>query len=237
MTKNYYRVLGVSSEATLEEIKSAFRRRALVLHPDTSGMESAPFLEVLEAYSVLADPEQRERFNQQSRLEQAVPQRSWRPQVEPLRASRPRAEGLRSVLPRSQSREERFTGEFGEFRPSFDELFDRWWNNFRPISRPKAERLESLTVEIVLTADQALEGGSIRIGIPARTKCPACRGGGTVGAYECWRCEGHGVLTAQFPVSVAYPPGIRSEYVVRIPLTDYGISNFYLTVLFRVSDD
>jgi len=237
MSKNYYMILGVPSNATLEEIKSAFRRRARDLHPDTSGMESDPFLEVQEAYSVLADPEQRERFDQQSRLELAVPQRSWRPRAEPLRAPRPRVEGLKSVLPRGQSHEELFTGEFGEFRPSFDELFDRWWNNFRPVSRPKAERLESLTVEIVLTADQALEGGSIRLGIPARTKCPACRGNGAVGAYECWRCEGHGVLAAQYPVSVAYPPGIRSEYVVRIPLTDYGISNFYLTVLFRVSDD
>jgi hypothetical protein len=49
------------------------------------------------------------------------------------------------------------------------ELFEGWWNNFRPISRPKAERVESLTVEIVLSAYQALEGGSIRLGNPAKT--------------------------------------------------------------------
>ena len=46
MKKNYYVILGVSSNATVEEVKAAFRRRALELHPDRSGKESGPFLEV-----------------------------------------------------------------------------------------------------------------------------------------------------------------------------------------------
>jgi hypothetical protein len=58
-----------------------------------------------------------------------------------------------------------------------------------------------------------------------------------VGTYECWRSEGHGVLAVQYPLNVAYPPGIQSEYVSRSPFVDYGIDNFYLTVLFRVSED
>jgi hypothetical protein len=36
-------------------------------------------------------------------------------------------------------------------------------------------------------------------------------------------------------VEVAYPDGVRDGYAVRIPLTRFGIENFYLTVLFRVS--
>jgi curved DNA-binding protein CbpA len=40
MEKNYYVILGVSSNATVEEVKAAFRRRALELHPDRSGKES-----------------------------------------------------------------------------------------------------------------------------------------------------------------------------------------------------
>ena len=50
MEKNYYVILGVSSNATVEEVKAAFRRRALELHPDRSGKESGPFLEVQEAW-------------------------------------------------------------------------------------------------------------------------------------------------------------------------------------------
>src|SRR4030095_7256547 len=67
MQKNYYVILGVSSDATLEEIKSAFRQRAMELHPDRSGKESAPFLEVQEAYNVLSDATQRRRYDRLAR--------------------------------------------------------------------------------------------------------------------------------------------------------------------------
>ncbi len=37
-------------------------------------------------------------------------------------------------------------------------------------------------------------------------------------------------------MEVSYPPGIPDGYAVRIPLSRYGIENFYLTVVFRVDD-
>jgi hypothetical protein len=100
--------------------------------------------------------------------------------------------------------------------------------------RPKAERLESLTVEILVSPDEARFGGHVRVRIPARAACSVCSGHGAVGSYECWRCEGHGSLTTEYPVEVAYPAGVRDGYAVRIPLTRFGIENFYLTVLLRV---
>ena len=53
MSANHYVILGVPFDASGDDIKAAFRRRALELHPDTSGMESGPFLELQEAYGVL----------------------------------------------------------------------------------------------------------------------------------------------------------------------------------------
>ena len=51
-------------------------------------------------------------------------------------------------------------------------------SNFK-LTRPvKAERLESLTVEVNLAPKQVLKGGQIRILLPARVICPACRGRG-----------------------------------------------------------
>jgi hypothetical protein len=43
------------------------------------------------------------------------------------------------------------------------------------------------------------------------------------------------VLTTEYPVDVEYPPALRDGYAVRIPLACYGIENFFLMVLFRVS--
>ena len=59
MKKDYYLILGLTPEATAEEIRSAYRRLAIELHPDLSGFGSDQFLELQEAYSVLSDPMRR----------------------------------------------------------------------------------------------------------------------------------------------------------------------------------
>ena len=59
-----YRALGISPTATMEEIATAFRKRAKETHPDTSGRESAAeFVQVSAAYDVLGDPARRERYD------------------------------------------------------------------------------------------------------------------------------------------------------------------------------
>ncbi|KPP61178.1 DnaJ subfamily B member 4-like, partial [Scleropages formosus] len=61
MGKDYYRVLGVASCASEEDIKKAYRRQALKLHPDKNrspGAEEA-FKEIAEAYDVLSDAKKR----------------------------------------------------------------------------------------------------------------------------------------------------------------------------------
>jgi DnaJ-class molecular chaperone len=122
---------------------------------------------------------------------------------------------------------------FDTFSPSFDELFDRWWSNFDVLTRPKAERLESLTVEVLLSPEEALTEGTVNVRLPARLVCPVCGGRGGVRLYECWRCQGEGSLIGDYPVCVSYPAGLQHDYIEQIPLDALGIQNFYLTVIFR----
>jgi molecular chaperone DnaJ len=63
---DYYELLGVSRTATPEEIKRAFRRLALELHPDTGHNDpeaEARFKQVAHAYEVLSDPDKRRRYD------------------------------------------------------------------------------------------------------------------------------------------------------------------------------
>jgi molecular chaperone DnaJ len=122
---------------------------------------------------------------------------------------------------------------FETFSPSFDQLFERLWSNFNLRTRPKAERLESLNVEVPLSPRQAFAGGDVRVMVPSRLVCPACHGQGSIGPYECPQCEGHGAVTGEYPVRVSYPAGLQEDYIVRIPLERFGIRNFYLSVQFR----
>ena len=166
MEKNYYVILGVSSNATVEEIKSAFRRRAMELHPDRSGKESDSFLVVQEAYGVLSDDTRRRRYDRLARERNSA--RLRRTRAEPLVPEEPEGEPVDPSRGSSGIYDVSLVESFEHYRPSFDELFERLWSNFEPISRPKAERIQSLTIEITLTPQETLRGGQVRIWVPAR---------------------------------------------------------------------
>jgi DnaJ-class molecular chaperone len=234
MDKNYYLILGLPADASREDVKNAFRRRALELHPDRSGMASGPFQDVQEAYSVLADPERRRRYDHQ--FQSMSSGRSTSTAIpEPLIPKQTKAEPLIPIEKPSRFREVFLAESFESYHPSFDELFHRFWSNFETAGHPKSEKVESLVVEVVLSADDAIMGGRVMVWIPARVTCRACAGKGAVGLYQCWLCEGHGTFTTDQPLHIDYPAGLRNDFTIRVPLTAYGIDNFFLTVLFRVS--
>lgn len=66
MQKTLYQILGLSSSATPEEIKKAYRRLAMQYHPDKNPSEDAEemFLDIQEAYDTLSDPEDRAAYDQ-----------------------------------------------------------------------------------------------------------------------------------------------------------------------------
>lgn len=65
MTKrDYYELLGVGKGASADEIKKAFRRKAVEYHPDKQGGDEAKFKEINEAYEVLKDDKKRQRYDQ-----------------------------------------------------------------------------------------------------------------------------------------------------------------------------
>lgn len=66
---DHYAALGLGSDASLADIKKAFRQKAALFHPDRNAAAdaSARFREVQEAYDVLADPTKRQAYDDNRR--------------------------------------------------------------------------------------------------------------------------------------------------------------------------
>ena len=228
MAKSYFAILEVPSGATLEEVRSAYRRLAKEFHPDYYEGGSEPFRQIQEAYAVLGDPVRRRAYEKS--LAEILVKRTTDPtpysEPEPLIPE----EGPVNI------------GEFSPVRsfqtvsPSFGEIFDWLWDNFSNVDRPKSGMVRHLTLEVPLTGEQAIRGGNAKVMVPVRAACPTCRGYESVGYYECYRCTGQGAISGEVPVSIAFPPGLAQNHSVIIPLERFGIRNLHLTILFRTRD-
>lgn len=66
---DYYELLGIPPTASVEEIRAAYRKRAVVFHPDKHPGDAEvakKFCEISRAYDVLADPDQRRKYDASS---------------------------------------------------------------------------------------------------------------------------------------------------------------------------
>jgi DnaJ-class molecular chaperone len=216
MAKSYFAILGISPDATLNEIRSAYRRLAKEYHPDLYSGGSERFRDIQEAYSVLGNNRRRREYQQRIRkvpITRSVRSRTY-PEPEPLIPEK-RSVDIGEISP---------VRSFQSFTPSFDEIFD---------AQPQSARVQNLSLEVTLAPEQARRGGNARIMVPAQAVCPTCRGHGGIGYYECARCAGEGVISGEMPVSVSFPPGLTKDHAVMISLDRFGIRNVHITVLFR----
>jgi len=223
MKRDLYSLLGLESDASVELIESAYRELVSELFPDLLAQDREIFLRIQMAYSRFMDARRRKADDEALRGEKKPLSPTPKNPMETLAPEKAVDLGEVSI-----------THSFQTIQPSFEQLLERLWSNFTLLSRPKAETIESLNVEILLSPEEALRGGQVRVLIPSQLKCPTCEGQGGVGIFECWRCNGRGVVAGECPLSVSFPGGI-SEYLVEIPLDRFGIQNFYLKVYFRVS--
>ena len=96
---DYYRILGVDSQASEEEIRRAFRKKAMEYHPDLNKDPDAGdcFKEINEAYQVLSDSVRRSqydrsRYAERERAEKERREQIWREQVRREQAQREQAQ-------------------------------------------------------------------------------------------------------------------------------------------------
>ncbi|MBC7364865.1 MAG: molecular chaperone DnaJ, partial [Candidatus Aminicenantes bacterium] len=180
MKKDYYEILGVSRQATPEEIKKAYRQAALKYHPDRNpGNKEAEekFKEAAEAYSVLIDPEKRaiyDRYGHQGLQGQGYQGFS----------------GFDSSI--FQDFEDILGNFFGfSFSDFFGESVSRRY-------RGRAGR--DLVVEISISLEEAASGTEKNLKLSRNDHCPVCHGSGLRPGTQksvCPTCRGRGQVRYQ----------------------------------------
>jgi hypothetical protein len=81
LVRNYYDILGVSKDASQDEIKKSFRNLALKYHPDKNGNSEESkqrFTKIIEAYEVLSDEQARKNYDSNNLQKRGTTQR-WTP--------------------------------------------------------------------------------------------------------------------------------------------------------------
>src|SRR5919201_2284082 len=79
---NYYNILGVSQDASQDEIRKSFRNLALKYHPDknrNSEESKQKFMKIIEAYEVLSDEQARRNYDSNNNLQKRGTRSRWTP--------------------------------------------------------------------------------------------------------------------------------------------------------------
>jgi len=217
-SRDYYVVLGVRRSATPAEIRSAYRELAKELHPDRTGDEgTAPFQELGEAYATLSDPGRRRAYDRE-------------PHGPPSPPPGPAAAG--------PSTREPFSILHGEarYRPSWEEMRERFVRNFTGVGVPKGEADQGLNLEVILSTEEAARGVILPVEVPTFETCPFCGGTGHDWEFTCAYCGGDGVTEHARPVHLRIPPMVAPGSLNEIPLDRMGVHNFHLRVHVFVDD-
>ena len=230
--RDYYAVLGLARDASDQDIKSAYRKLALKYHPDRNAGDKAAedkFKEAAEAYSILADPDKRTRYDRFGHA--AV-------------AGSAGAAGFDPTI-------------FAEFDDIFGSIGDIFGlgGMFGGRRRGGPQRGADLRYDLEISFEQSAAGAETTVQIPRHetcetcsgsgaapgsspTTCPQCRGAGQlryqqgfftvartcgqcrgsgrVVSHPCQTCRGAGVVEKLRKLTVKVPPGIATGQRLRL---------------------
>ena len=237
MTTDYYEILGIDKNASKDDIKSAFRKKARTLHPDVNKAPDAEekFKELGKAYETLMDDNKRATYDRYGE------------------------DGLKNAGFNTGGP---FDGGFGDLNDIFNSFFGGFSGGFGYGGRPDSNAPQTgddLRVDVEVTFEEAVFGvskevkfdhleqcsecggtgaekGSKPITCPtchgtgqvqtvARTPlgaftqistCPDCHGTGQKISNPCKACKGYGKIEKEKKIEVKIPAGVDNHSKIRV---------------------
>ena len=203
--RDYYEVLGVGKDASADQIKSAYRKKAVKYHPDKNkgdkGAEEK-FKEASEAYHVLSNSERKQNYDNFGH------------------AAFENGGGGRGGFGNFD-----FSGSFSDI---FEDFFGEGFGGGGRRSRRSNNRGSDLRYDLSITLEEAYTGKKQDIKFSTSERCGACSGSGSKpghSASSCSMCGGHGQVRSSqgfFTVQQTCPQCAGSGEQITDPCTSCG---------------
>jgi len=237
MSKDYYKILGISKDASKDELKKAFRILAHKHHPDKEGGDEAKFKEINEAYQVLSDDTKRSQYDRFGQtFEQGAPggfggfrQGGFQSNIN--------VEDLSEMFGdmfnfggggqhRGQTRQFRGKDIRMNMHVSFHEAAfgtERGVELYKPVSCETCSGAGIAPGSKMKTCGDCSGQGRVRqtqrtiLGnFATMTTCHACEGAGNIPEEMCADCGGAGAKKAEAKMRVKIPAGINEGETLRV---------------------
>lgn len=219
LEKDLYEILGITFEADVIKIKSAYRKKARVCHPDVNNNtpESIKeFKEITEAYEFLLDENKRKQYDEIKGFarKRAEASQAKRAQARQAYTHTAKEEKTTKEKPKTAPREDKQSFS-SVFNTILDGLFpDDDSPEKKKSCKPANGRDINLNVSIKI--DEAINGAHRTINVLHTEMCPKCEGRKFINGAKCPMCKGTGELSIHKKLNVKIPAGVKNGSKIRI---------------------
>ncbi len=257
-TKDYYGLLGLSYEATADEIKKAFRKATIMYHPDVNKNGEKIFIEIKEAYEVLIDEKERKNYDfikgydlkRQQKQREKTEEKFRKYQNEHKPKNNENTSYKKETKQETKSsKDENLSEKTAENKPFsetlgniFDNLFQKKYKNNKNANEEiKKTDGTDITMPIEISYKEAILGTNRKINVLHTEICPVCEGKRFANGSKCKYCKGTGEISLHKKLNVKIPPHTENNKKIRLigegtkGLKGGKNGNLYLIV--KITDD
>lgn len=219
MTKDYYKILGISEFSTQDEIKKAYRNLVRKFHPDVAGNSDeivSRFKDINEAYEFLSDSFKKSDYDKARKFyNYAESKKEYNNQYKNTKnTTNPNYKKTKTEEKKSENKQTE------EKQNSFSFNWEEFIKNFKTETETKRtqtpQKGKDINTDVEISVLESINGTTKTINMLKTQVCPKCGGRKFVNGSACKHCHGKGDISEYKKFNVRIPAGIKDKSKIRL---------------------